>query len=633
MSALVVASIAEALALPGVYALEVDPPAQTPTPGLDWVGIVGRFAWGPVDTIHTVDSQGDYLDTYAPGGQGYSYPGHKALARAKASRLKIVRADATGFGAPAAPTISNQGSAGSTSYSYKVVALASGPTGQTKRTPASSATTTTTGNATLDGTNFNRITWSAPTGAVNVTGYEVYRTAGGATQGKIGAVAAGVTTLDDTGLAGDSATAPTINYTQMTTASMVIQSSGAVNILTVTAKYPGDLGNSIVITISAADDGVSSHFNLRAQLGTEVEDYRNCYVLSGAGNVVLGSQTNSKLLAALAAVTANLGASTRPVNGTYTLGAEATNIASPVAGSDGVSLLADYTGTAGQGDAGLALYEGDTDVTIVGADDCGSALRVALNGALVTHAAAETRLCVLCQDSGTTISAAITAMGTNAAAWRSERAIMAWPWVYILDETGTRQLVPPTCFVAGAMSKMIRSLGIHWKDKRNTDSYKGIVALEYTLGRANLILAQNAGIAALTAAGSAWAPKSDVTTSLTAGQTKVARRRLADYVMRLVTAGQEPYEGGPIDPATRSRQRAQVKAALKPLKEAGQKGEAEITEAIANFDVRSVSSNTDYQNGVHKIQVRVQSFATQDVILFLLTVGPTVTIEELPVAA
>jgi phage tail sheath protein FI len=124
-----------------------------------------------------------------------------------------------------------------------------------------------------------------------------------------------------------------------------------------------------------------------------------------------------------------------------------------------------------------------------------------------------------------------------------------------------------------------------------------------------------------------------VTTSLTAGQTKVARRRLADYVMRLVTAGQEPYEGGPIDPATRSRQRGQVKAALKPLKEAGQKGEAEITEAIANFSVATTSSNTDLQNGIHKIQVRVQSFATQDVILFLLTVGPTVTIEELPVAA
>lgn len=632
MSARIVASLAEALALPGVYGLEVDPPASPETPGLDWVGMIGRFGWGPVNEVTVVGGRPEYLDAFAPGGLGYTYTGHRSLLGAVASLLKIVRVGATGYGPPTGVSVSPQGTTGSTSYSYRVVAIST-TIGGTVATLPSTAGSTTTGHASLDGTNFNTVTWTAPAGVVANAGYRVYRTVGGATQGLIATVAAGVTTLDDTGLAGDASSVPTVNGTAMATASMVLTTSGAVNILTVPAKYPGALGSQITLVVAAADDGVSSHFNLTATLGTEVEVYRNCSVLSSGAGVVLGSQSASKILGTLSAVTANLGSSTRPVNGTYTLGAAASNVASPVAGSDGVTLASDYTGTAGAGDLGLALLEGDTDVTIVAADDCSSAHRVAVNSALITHALAISGEAITSQDSGTALSAAISDYATNAAAYRAERAIAAWPWVHVLDEAGVRQLVPHAVIKACALSKMPRHLGTHWKNARNTDSYRKIVALEYSLSRANLILAQNAGLDVLVPAGSAWAPKSGVTTSLVAGKTKVARRRLADYCMRLVTAGQEPYEGGPIDPATRSRQRAQAENALKPLKEAGQRGEAEITEVIADFSVRSVSSTADYAAGVHKIQVRVQSYATQDVILFLLTVGPTVTIEELPLAA
>lgn len=628
--ALIVSTLAAAMALPGVYGLEVDPPQNDAPPAQDWVGFFGRFAWGPVGEIHVVDGNSDYLDTYAPGGLAASYAstGHKSLSRAKASLMKIVRVGGTGYGAPTSGAVSNQGSAGSTSYSYKIVAVAG-----TKVTAPTSAITTGTGNATLDGSNFNRLTWAAPTGAVGVTAYRIYRTAGGATQGLIATVASDVLTLDDTGLAGDSASVPTQNTTVMSTASMVIQSSGSVNILNVAAKYAGDLGGSITITISAADDGTSSHFNLTATLGSIVETYRNLSVLSSGAGVVLGDQTGSRILAALSAVTVNLGASTRPVNGTYTLGVAATNVASPVAGSDGVSLAADYTGTAGEGDAGLALFEGDADVTIVAPDDCGTSLRLAVNAAIVTHANDNTRIGYIVFDSGTSLSAAITAMTTYSSQLRSGRVVLAWPWAYVLDATGARILTATAGIRAGGLSKMPRHLGQHWKDPRNTASFDGIVALEFTPSRANLILAQNAGISPLVPAGSSWAPKTDSTTSITAGQTKLARRRLSDYVMKLVTAGQEPYEGGPLDPATRSRQLAKVESVLQPLKDAGTRGEAEITEAIADFDVRTASSPAELAAGVHKIQVRVQSFATQDVIVFLLSVGPTVTIAETTVAA
>jgi hypothetical protein len=105
-------------------------------------------------------------------------------------------------------TITQTGTAGSTAYVYCIVGTdsASGT--------RSLCNATATGNATLSGSNYNVATvasWSstapfiAPSGACNV-----YRTVGGGTQGKIGAIASCSAggNLHDTGLAGDATTPP-----------------------------------------------------------------------------------------------------------------------------------------------------------------------------------------------------------------------------------------------------------------------------------------------------------------------------------------------------------------------------------------------------------------------------------------
>ena len=103
---------------------------------------------------------------------------------------------------PSAPTVTPQGVAGATTYSYKIVALH-----KHGQTAASAAGSTATGNAVLSSSNFNRITWAAVTSA---TAYRVYRTVGGATTGQI-AIVGNVLQLDDTGLTGDATVAPTVN--------------------------------------------------------------------------------------------------------------------------------------------------------------------------------------------------------------------------------------------------------------------------------------------------------------------------------------------------------------------------------------------------------------------------------------
>jgi len=94
----------------------------------------------------------------------------------------------TELGTPTNLTVTPQGTAGTTTYSYAVSAInANG------ETLACTKVSTTTGNATLDGTNFNRLSWASVSGA---TGYIIYKESSGVLYflAKVGAV----TTYDDT---------------------------------------------------------------------------------------------------------------------------------------------------------------------------------------------------------------------------------------------------------------------------------------------------------------------------------------------------------------------------------------------------------------------------------------------------
>jgi hypothetical protein len=122
---------------------------------------------------------------------------------------------------PGTPTITQSGTGGSISYSYKVVARAGYGT-----SAASAAGSTATGNATLSGSNCNVILWNdagSQTG-MGAWGFDIYRTASGGTPSTTGLIAT-VSALDaaaaaaaslnpeyqaaDCGLEGDGSTPPT----------------------------------------------------------------------------------------------------------------------------------------------------------------------------------------------------------------------------------------------------------------------------------------------------------------------------------------------------------------------------------------------------------------------------------------
>lgn len=133
---------------------------------------------------------------------------------------------ATALATPGAITVTPQGTTGATTVTYKLVAFLADGTS----TEAGAASSTATSNATLSATNFNRLTWSAVTGA---TSYNVYRTVAPTSPATTGIIYSGTAlTVDDTGLAGGGETAPTANGTGVATVGRVQAGNG-------TAAAPG----------------------------------------------------------------------------------------------------------------------------------------------------------------------------------------------------------------------------------------------------------------------------------------------------------------------------------------------------------------------------------------------------------
>jgi hypothetical protein len=185
---------------------------------------------------------------------------------------------------PTAPTVTPTGTAGSTNYSYTITAI----NAYGGETVASTAGSTSTGNATLTNANYNALSWSAVTGA---TGYKIYRTVASGTSptttGLIGSST--TTTFNDTGLAGAGNTSPTIN----TTAQLIVEGA---------AMYENTTNSTAAFQINNAAG--TTLFNV----DTSSNSASGIITLSGdtGGEIILGSATNGITYTYNGSTTSNL---------------------------------------------------------------------------------------------------------------------------------------------------------------------------------------------------------------------------------------------------------------------------------------------------------------------------------------
>ncbi len=151
------------------------------------INVIGKEASGGTLTVTTGDNTFPLGDVSTIGMVGFKNCGGSLIVSATA------------------PTVTNAGTPGAQTMTYAILARQK----DGGYNVASSDGTTTTGNDTLDTSNYNVVTWDA---VENATSYDVYRTSTDGTTpstiGLIGSTTASILTLNDTGLSGDGTTAP-----------------------------------------------------------------------------------------------------------------------------------------------------------------------------------------------------------------------------------------------------------------------------------------------------------------------------------------------------------------------------------------------------------------------------------------
>jgi len=160
---------------------------------------------------------------------------------------------------PGTPTVTPQGTTGATTYGYRIVARNSSGV-----TLPGTGGTTATGNAALSATNFNRVTWSAVTGAES---YDVY---GRTAAGELFMVNTTALTFDDTGTITPSGALPGSNTTatgynvyvpNLKTASASIVNPGSPVSVTPTVTRIGGGRNKIAVQVATSRTQTGVIFN------------------------------------------------------------------------------------------------------------------------------------------------------------------------------------------------------------------------------------------------------------------------------------------------------------------------------------------------------------------------------------
>lgn len=224
---------------------------------------------------------------------------------------------------------------------------------------------------------------------------------------------------------------------------------GSDDVITVTLKYKGVIGNSVTATVAAATDGDANHFNLTVSItgstGTTSDIFENLNY-SGTGDDSEPDCTKCKLVGTIVKVDGGVADA-----GTFTF----------AGGADGTVDSAAYVGTQGSANKGIALLEGDKTVDVLFAGDPGDSIRAAVNAGLKAHADFMTdRISFINGDSGQTLAEA----QTDVEDYRSLRVCYIDVWAYQRDDVdGTERLVPPAPFAASVAANLSPSTSFSWK--------------------------------------------------------------------------------------------------------------------------------------------------------------------------
>lgn len=376
----------------------------------------------------------------------------------------------------------------------------------------------------------------------------------------------------------------------------------ATPILRVDASSPGAWSGDITIDIVAATDGVGVHFDLIVNYrGTSVR-YQNLNV-NGASDDNLASSVGNDL--------GRLVTLTKLGNGRPDSIASAALNGTP--GTDGTIADSDYTAT-GRGLSKIKAYPG------LGVIAVADRMTAAIKSACVTAAAASSdRLFLIWNGNHAETQANVI---TDAALYRSDRILYLQNSPYTFDsEVALEVQTAPHAWMATVLC--MTDVDVDPLDQDNKRFLAAITRLtNESLERGDLIALKNAGICTLEKQdGVGWAD--GVVNFLTAGRTRVTRRRSADFLILSQAKRLVAWVGKTNSLDNRIQMGAEVVAFLTQLRDVEKR-------IVEDFSVDQASQNTEASRaqGIEIILEQVKLVGHILSLVLKAQIGETVTITE-----
>lgn len=391
------------------------------------------------------------------------------------------------------------------------------------------------------------------------------------------------------------------------TAAKTYQDNDPANSVTVTAKYPGALGNSISVAwVENADDATAR--DAVVTIGTTYSvTYEAVATMSGGALVVadpgdpyvtFSKHASGDEVPAVAAASALTG------------------------GADGTAVAGDYVGSSTSA-VGIRLFYADsvqTDVLFVAS--CPSGLIATVNTGLEAYATDTSKGVVVLSVPASQSEATAK---TYVVDYRSDRIVYPYPRVKttdFYDTTAPTITVDPNSFVAALISATDPWIS-PGGPRASRAALAGITGLEAaSISTGGYDALTDAGICAIAMFDGSAIVRGAVTTSITSGLEKIRRRRTADYLEKAIANRLQEYVETPLDLDLTTQ-------ALGP-NTAAEIGE--ITAFLANeklkqhikdyaVDPWGSATALDIAAGIWTIAIAVTTYSDQDQIILRFNVG------------
>lgn len=363
-------------------------------------------------------------------------------------------------------------------------------------------------------------------------------------------------------------------------------------VLRVDASSAGAWGNLVGISVVAATDGNSQHFDLITQYQGKQLRYPNLNIQTGNDNTALVVGSDVARFVTLTKLTdgrpVNSTASTdgADANGFILLGSTVANFTS-VAGSDGSYAVTDYN----NGVNDLAGFPG-VSVVLVPEIVAGSAATYHSNLVTLSSTVSDRIFLTWAQVHGQSVSTETSQIASQITT-RTDRIVWCFNSPFTLDPTTSQEIQQgPHIWMASILSQV--DVDIHAGSSQTKALLAGITRVtNTTFTRLDLISLKNAGISTLEQNRGGFQFRSAVTTSLTPGRTELARRRMADFLQLSASDRIASYVKGKNTPEERTGMAAELTSFSKQLMR--QKRIIADDGPNSGFSIDQVSVNTPAQ--------------------------------------